>query len=109
MDESTKPENDSIKLSFAKDIAPLFTVQDKVCMSGMGVELDSYEYMSNPMGDDKYPEHANANHIYARLTGNEEPQMPLGEEPWNAPDNPNGQKKLQTFREWMTVEPTYQP
>ncbi len=108
MDEPINPA-DSIKISFAKDIAPLFTLQDNICMKGMGVELDNYEYMSNPMGDDKYAEHANANHVYARLTGDEAPQMPLGEEPWNAPDNPDGLKNLQTFRKWMTLEPTYQP
>ena len=100
---------DSTTISFARDIVPLFTLQDTICMNGMGVELDNYEYMSNPMGDDKYADHANANHVYARLTGDEQPQMPLGEAPWNAPDNANGQKNLQIFRKWMTFEPTYQP
>jgi hypothetical protein len=97
-------------ISFGKDIAVMFTAKDKTCMDGLGVKLGDYAYMSDPTGDDKYADHANANHVYARLTGAEKPQMPLGgEKKWTAADNPEGQKNLKTFHEWMTVDPTYQP
>jgi hypothetical protein len=97
-------------ISFAKDIAVMFTPKDKTCMDGLGVQLADYTYMSDPAGDDKYGDHANANHVYARLTGAEQPQMPLGgEKKWTAQDNPEGQKNLKTFHDWMTVDPTCQP
>ena len=109
--ESNQGNNPSNPIvSFAKDIAVMFTAKDKTCMDGFGVKLDDYEYMSDPSGDEKHPDHANANHVYARLTGAEKPQMPLGgEKKWTAPDNPEGQKNLKTFHDWMTVDPTYQP
>lgn len=96
-------------VSFARDIVPMFTPKDISCMNVFGVNLGIYEYMSSPVGDDKYPDHANANHVYARLTGDEKPQMPKGAKLWTAADNPEGQKNLRTMHEWMTVEPTYQP
>ncbi len=96
-------------VSFARDIAVLFTTKDKKCMSDFGVLLDDFNYMSNPAGDETYPDHANANHVYARLTGKEKPQMPMGEKYWTAPDNPQGQQNLKTFDAWMNVAPAYQP
>jgi hypothetical protein len=109
-DNSPNAADAPAPVSFAKDIAGLFTLKDKTCMAGMGVLLGDYQYMSASAGDDKYADHANAQHVYARLTGDEQPQMPLGgEKKWNAPDNPVGQKNLETFYAWMTVEPTYQP
>lgn len=96
-------------VSFAKDIAVMFTAKDKNCMSGFGVLLDDYNYMSDPAGDATYADHANANHVYARLTGKEKPQMPMGEKFWTAADNPQGQQNLKTLNAWMTVEPIYQP
>ena len=80
--------------SFAADIRPLFTPQDIGCMSGRGVQLGDYGYMSNPAGDGTMPDHANARHVYARLTGAETPQMPMGEAAWSA-------DKLKTFSNWM--------
>ena len=97
-------------ISFAKDIGVMFTAMDKTCMAGLQVKLDDYGYMSDPSGDDKYADHANANHVYAHLTGAEKPQMPIGgEKKWTAQDNPEGQKNLQTFHDWMTKDPAYQP
>lgn len=110
--KSTDPHNaqpPAAPISFAKDIAVLFTAKDKACMSGFGVLLDDYNYMSDPAGDATYPDHANANHVYARLTGKEKPQMPMGEKFWTAADNPQGQQNLKTLNAWMTVDPTYQP
>lgn len=109
--EAAKPQPAEVApISFARDIAPMFTTKDKTCMSGMGVTLADFAYMSDPSGDDKYADHANANHVYARLTGDEVPQMPMGgEKKWNAPDNPDGQKNLETLHSWMTVKPNYQP
>lgn len=107
---STSTGDGAVPISFARDITGMFTVRDKTCMAGLGVLLDDYGYMSDAQGDDKYPAYANANHVYARLTGDERPQMPLGGgKKWNAPDNPEGQKNLETFRAWMTIEPAYQP
>src|ERR1051325_4496560 len=96
-------------VSFAKDIAVLFTAKDKACMSGFGILLDDFNYMSDPQGDETYPDHANANHVYGRLTGKEKQQMPMGEKYWTAADNPQGQQNLKMLHSWMTVEPTYQP
>ena len=114
-DNSSAESNiESIELktpvSFAADVAVLFTVKDKNCMAGMGIMLDDYMYMSDPAGDNMHPDHANAKHVYYRLTGEEQPQMPLGgQKKWTAADNPEGQKNLKTLNAWMTVEPTYQP
>ena len=82
-------------VSFAADIAPLFTEGDIDCMSETGVELNDYGYMSNGTGDDKFPDHANARHVYARLTGNERPRMPMGGPYWQ-------EAQLQLFNQWMT-------
>jgi hypothetical protein len=93
--------------SFATDIAPLFTPKDVNCMKSFGVLLDNYQYMSDPTGDDTYPDHANANHVYGHLSGNESPQMPVGEPFWTA--SAEGKQNLQTLLDWMTAAPTYQP
>ena len=87
----------------------MWTARDIRCMSNFSVLLNNYEYMSNAAGDAVYADHANARHVYARLNGDETPQMPMGEKFWTAPDNPQGQKNLETLNAWMTVEPTFQP
>jgi hypothetical protein len=80
--------------SFRTDVAPLFTSPQIGCMSAQGVQLDDYRYMSDPGGDGNYPDHANARHVYARLTGTEAPRMPPGGPFFTAP-------KLQIFADWM--------
>jgi hypothetical protein len=50
-------------VSFQSDIAPLFTSDDIEHMSGMGVELSDYAYMSDPTDD-----HANAQAVYQQVS-----------------------------------------
>lgn len=80
-------------VSFANDIVPLFSPTDIACMTGMGVFLDDYTFMSNP---------DNAKNVLDHLTGDSQPQMPLGGPYW-----PDAQIAL--FRTWMTETPPYQP
>ena len=75
-------------------ISALFTPRDKICMNPKGVLLTDYAYMSDKACDDTYPDHANANHVYARLTGAEQPQMPKGGPFWS-------QTNLDLFSQWM--------
>src|SRR5213593_85142 len=83
--------------SFQTDILPLFTPADIQHMKGMGVRLNQYAWMSNPGGDSKYTDHANANHVYARLAGTSEgDQMPLGGPYWTA-------DQLKKLSDWMNV------
>ena len=79
--------------SFKNDILPLFRQLDIDCMSGFGVELDNYEWMSNP---------DNANNVYLRLTGKKRPRMPEDGPYWNA-------SQLKKFDDWMNVDPKFQP
>jgi len=79
--------------SFKTDILPLFTQQDIDCMSEFGVQLDSYEWMSDP---------DHANNVYLRLTGKRKPRMPEGGPYWK-------EAQLKKFNDWMTVDPTFQP
>ena len=80
-------------VSFAKDIAPLFTQDDLDCMAPRGILLNDYSWMSQP---------ANAQNVYDHLTGAVQPQMPLGSPPWP-------QSQLDLFNTWMTESPPYQP
>ena len=81
-------------VSFAKDIAALFTDGDARCMGGMGVHLREYDYMANPAGDAVFADYANARHVLARLDGSEKPRMPPGGPGWN-------QDQLALFAAWM--------
>ncbi len=87
-------------LSFKQQIVPLFNAQDVSCMNPMGVHLTNYTYMSAAAGDGTFPDHANANHVYARLTGAETPRMPRGGTYWS-------QDELGLFNQWM--QGGYQP
>jgi hypothetical protein len=79
--------------SFKSDILPLFRQQDIDCMSEFGVELDNYEWMSNP---------DHANNVYLRLIGKRKPRMPEGGPYWN-------EAQLKKLNDWMTVDPKFQP
>ena len=99
---------DETTVSFATDIAPLFTTKDLNCMKirqndrGQNIALNDYAYMGDGTGDAEHADYANARHVYARLTGDETPQMPMGaEKKWNAADNPVGQSNLVTYERWM--------
>jgi hypothetical protein len=81
-------------VSFAAQIAPLFRNQDVFCMNPLAVRLKDYAYMSDGAGDGTYADHANARHVYARLTGDETPRMPAGGPFWS-------QAQLQLFDDWM--------
>jgi hypothetical protein len=92
-------------VSFKTDILPLFNATDIQHMNGMGVQLSSYTYMSNPaagsvMGCGPFSDHGNAQAVYGALTGSCQPQMPLGGPYWTA-------AQLQLFQQWMTDG--YQP
>lgn len=79
-------------VSFQNDILPLFRQQDIDCMSGFGVLLNDYTYMSQP---------ANAQNVYDHLTGTATPRMPMGGPYWTA-------DQLALFNTWMTETPPYQ-
>jgi len=88
--------------SFKTDVLPLFTQPSIKHMKRLGVLLDDFAYMSNAAGDSDFPDHANANHVYARLDGTETPQMPTGGPYWD-------DDMLKTLSDWMNVSPTYEP
>jgi hypothetical protein len=64
-------------------------------MSAYGVLLDDYSYMSDPKADDKVSDHANARSVFARLTGDAQPRMPMGGPYWSA-------AQLEVYSNWMT-------
>jgi hypothetical protein len=70
-------------VAFASDILPLFRPNDIACMQDFGVSLGDYAYMSDPAGDDKFPDHANARDVLAHLTGASTPRMPMGGPFWS--------------------------
>jgi hypothetical protein len=81
---------------FSTSILPLFRQRDIACMTGQSFPINDYAFMSNATGDADYPDHANARHVYARLTGTEKPQMP--------PDNAGkwSPTNLALYLQWMT-------
>ncbi len=81
-------------VSFRTDVLPLFRSVDVNHMKPMGVLLHDYGYMSDPTGDSTYADHANARSVSCYLTGECQPQMPLGGPFWT----PN---QLQLFQQWM--------
>ncbi len=86
-------------VSYASQIKPLFNPQDIGCMSGMGVKLDDYTWMSDPTGGamgscTDFPDHMNGRSVYAKLTGECQPKMPLGGAPWD-------QASLDLYNQWM--------
>jgi hypothetical protein len=78
------------------DIAAMFTDAQAACMAGQGVSLKDYAYMSDAGGDQTYPDHANARHVFARLSGTTEGRrMPPGGPFWSS-------AQLAQFQDWMT-------
>jgi hypothetical protein len=82
-------------VSFARDIAPLFSPRDVACMSHLDVHLKDPAYMTDATGNEKFPDHANAREVYARLTGEDTPRMPMGGPYWS-------DAQLQLLSQWMT-------
>lgn len=72
-------------VSFSIDILPLFRPADIQHMSAFGVLLHKYEWMSQP---------SNARNVYRHLTGQAQPQMPLGGPFWSEADQ-------YLFKRWM--------
>jgi hypothetical protein len=82
-------------VSFSGDILPLFRPVDIDHMKRRRVFLDDYAYMSDPAGNDTYPDHAHARNVYCYLTGDCTPQMPPGGPFWSP-------AQLELFNQWMT-------
>jgi hypothetical protein len=80
-------------ISFERDIKPLFRENDIACMSSMGVLLDDYAFMSNP---------DNAKNVLDHLTGDTQPQMPLGGPFWS-------DAQIALFKSWINETPPFQP
>jgi hypothetical protein len=76
-------------ISFASDILPLFTEMDIQHMTGQGVDLDKYAYMSDPANG-----HANAQNVYQQVSSGSMPPSWSGEQPWT-------EEMVQTFQNWM--------
>jgi hypothetical protein len=81
----------AVGVSFSGDIAPLFRPTDVEHMRVFGVFLDKYEWMSQA---------SNARNVYRHLTGQLQPQMPLGGPFW-------GQQQLDLLKRW--IDEGYQP
>jgi len=82
-------------VSYATSIRPLFRPKDLTCMARYGVKLDDYGYMSDPAGDDAYPDHAHARQVQCYLLPDAcEPRMPMGGPYWTS-------AQLALFQQWM--------
>jgi hypothetical protein len=77
-------------VSFAENILPLFTTTDIQHMSGLGVPLNDYSYMSVP---------ANAQTVYNQLASKQMPPAADGG-PWS-------DANIALFQSWM--QGGYQP
>jgi len=84
--KKSKPQREPM-VSFSTDIKPLFRAIDISHMKGFGVELDNYNYMSNP---------DNANRVLATLSPHDgrPPSMPPGGPYWTA-------AQLALFARWQ--------
>jgi hypothetical protein len=78
-------------LSFSKDISPLFCLRDIEQMNVFGLLLDRYHWFSKP---------ENARLVYAYLSGQRHPKIPLGGPYWS-------DQQLQVLLQWMNDG--YQP
>ncbi|MBY5884589.1 hypothetical protein HFN49_00035 [Rhizobium leguminosarum] len=82
-------------LSFSADIKPMFSKGQVLCMKNKGVDLSAYEYMGDDTGDETFPDHANALHVFAKLRGDDPGQrMPPGGPYWS-------DAMLDSFEAWM--------
>ncbi len=77
---------------FALDILPLFRPHDLECLRPMGVHLDNPDWMTDPAGDLRRPDHAHARRVFAALQSG---RMP--------PDAPWSEARLALYEAWMTA------
>lgn len=93
MPEEQSKRKDAPKVSFARDIRPLFRAVDISHMKSYGVKLDDYTFMSNPDNADK---------VLRTLSPHDghPPSMPPGGPYWTA-------DHLALFAHWQTDG--YQP
>jgi hypothetical protein len=84
---STPTGGTAMAVSFATDIAPLFTSDDVEHMSGQGVSLDEYSYMSQP---------DNAQAVYDQVSSG---SMPIDDN--GNPVRTWSSEKVSLFQAWM--------
>jgi len=77
------------KVSFARNIRPLFRDEFIEYVRPMNILLDQYTYMSNPSNN-----YQNAKRVYDSLTGKTKPRLPLDRPYWS-------QDQLDLFENWM--------
>ena len=83
----------AIVISFANNIAPLFTAQDVQCMRGLGVLLINYEYMSKQVSG----QFRNAQKVLQMLKPGALPdRMPMGGPYWS-------DANIQLFSDWIAA------
>ena len=82
---SNEPQGDQAKVSFEKDIKPLFRPMDVECMRSRGVYLSDYDYMKDP---------DIAKFVLSMLQPDANPRMPYGGPYWS-------QAALDLFKKWM--------
>jgi hypothetical protein len=75
---------------FAADVLPLIRAQDTACMDRMDVRLSDPAWMTDPAGNIRHPDHANARRVFEQLRSG---RMPPGE-PWTA-------AQLAIYEAWM--------
>lgn len=63
-------------------------------MKPFGVDLDSFEYMSNPAGTPAHPNYGNARDVLDRIDGSVLPRMPKGAPPWT-------DSQIKLLRDWI--------
>jgi hypothetical protein len=80
--------------SFANDIQPLFRPKDIICMSPHGIDLSSFEYMSDPTGNATHADYGNARDVLDRIDGTILPRMPKGAPPWT-------DSQIDLLRNWI--------
>ena len=78
-------------ITFTTDVRPLFRAKDITCMTPGGVRLDDPAWMCDHAGDATYPDHANANRVFAALSAGKMP-----------PDGAWPAERLAIYRDWMT-------
>ncbi len=80
---------ETTRVSFARDIRPLFRPIDVIHMVPFKVWLDDYGYMADAADD-----HRHAADIRDFLSGARQPRMPIGGPFWTA-------EQLELFERWM--------
>jgi ActR/RegA family two-component response regulator len=93
MTKKPSKHREAAKVSFARDIRPLFRAVDISHMKAHGIKLDDYDFMSDPDNADKVLEALSPRE-------NDVPAMPPGGPYWT-------EDQLALFAQWQTEG--YQP